>query len=101
MGTDKSSNRPPSQVTVSESDRCAAATAALENAYDEARPHMMRWSVVTTALRDLVRTRAHVDLTWVEIAQVATRWVEDLRTKGYSMSPAASSIRTSTVEASI
>jgi uncharacterized membrane protein len=94
MGTDRNSNRPPSQVLVSESDRLAAASAALESAFDEARPQMMRWSVVTTALRDLVRARAQVDLSWVEIAHVATRWVEDLRTKGYSMTPEPSAMRT-------
>jgi uncharacterized membrane protein len=95
MSMDKSSNRPPSQVLVAESDRLTAATAALESGFDEARPHIMRWSVVTTALRDLVRARAQVDLSWVEIAHVATRWVEDLRVKGYAMAPDASALRTS------
>lgn len=76
-------------------DRLTAARAALESSFDEARPQIMRWSVVTSALRDLVRARAQVDLTWVEVAQVATRWVEDLRTKGYSMAPEPSAIRPS------
>ncbi len=74
-------------------DRLTAARAALESSFDEARPQIMRWSVVTSALRDLVRARAQVDLTWVEVAQVATQWVEDLRTKGYSMAPEPSAIR--------
>jgi uncharacterized membrane protein YphA (DoxX/SURF4 family) len=78
---------------VTESERVGVATAALESAYEEVRPQMMRWSVVTIALRDLIRTRAKVDLNWVEIAQVATRWVEDLGSKGYSMAPAAPSKR--------
>ena len=56
MGTDRNSNRPPSQV-LSESDRLVAANVALENAYDEARPQIMRWSVVTSALRDLMIAR--------------------------------------------
>jgi len=93
MGTERNSNRPPSQVLIAESDRLVAAKAALEAAYDEARPQIMRWSVVTSALRDLVRARAKIDLTWVEIAHVATGWVEDLGSKGYSMAPEASSIR--------
>jgi hypothetical protein len=88
MGTDTTTNKPPTPASGSEADRVALATAALESAFDEARPQMMRWSVVTMALRDLIRSRARVDLSWVEIAQVATRWVEDLRGKGYSMSPA-------------
>jgi uncharacterized membrane protein YphA (DoxX/SURF4 family) len=76
---------------VSESERLAAATAALEGAFEEARPHMMRWSVVTIALRDLIRAKTQIELNWVEIAQVATRWVEDLRAKGYSMAPGPAS----------
>jgi hypothetical protein len=93
MGTERNSNRPPSQVLISESERLVAAKAALQAAYDEARPQIMRWSVVTSALRDLVKARAKIDLTWVEIAHVATGWVEDLGAKGYSMAPEASSIR--------
>jgi hypothetical protein len=93
MGTDRTTNRPPTPTSIAASDRVAAATAALESAYDEARPQMMRWSVVTTALRDLIRTKAHVDLSWVEIAQVATKWVEDLGGRGYSMAPSAPSRR--------
>jgi hypothetical protein len=88
MGTDTTTKKPPSLTAGSETDRVALATAALESAFDEARPQMMRWSVVTMALRDLIRSRARVDLDWVEIAQVATRWVDDLRGKGYSMAPA-------------
>src|SRR3954469_3944103 len=95
MGNERNSNRPGSQIVVAQSDRLRAAKEALEAAHTEARPLIMRWSVVTSALRDLVKARAQIELTWVEIAQVATGWVEDLGTKGYSMAPEASSLRSS------
>jgi len=88
MGNERNSNRP----LVVQSDRLRAAKEALEAAHTEARPQIMRWSVVTSALRDLVKARAQVELTWVEIAHVATGWVEDLGTRGFSMAPEASSI---------
>jgi hypothetical protein len=74
-----------------------AATAVLQAEFNEARPIIMRWSVVTSALRDLVRARANIDLSWVEVAQVASRWVDDLRTKGFSMSPDAASMPSTSV----
>ncbi len=48
----------------------------LDAHYDEARPLVMKWAVVTVAIQDVLRSRGSLEVGWPDVARVATRWLE-------------------------
>ena len=50
--------------------------AMLESLHDETRSLVMRWAVNTAALQDLIKRTGQPELPFPEVAQIATRWLE-------------------------